>query len=334
MTAESGTLAVVSGPASRMLRLLSILQAQHWMSGPDLAARLEVSPRTLRRDVDRLRGLGYPVHATTGAGGGYRLQAGTAMPPLLLDDEEAVAIAVGLRTAAGGTVAGMEESSLRALAKLEQVLPSRLRRRVNALQTYTVPLSASGPTVNADVLVAIVHACRDDEGLRFDYRSRDGIESGRHVEPHRLVSANQRWYLVAWDVDRDDWRTFRVDRLDRPRLTGFRFDPHRLPAADAAAFVAHAIASIPSRHQVVVTLHAPLEVMAERWCLRTEMLEVLDERTCRLRTGADSLEWFALTLGMLGVDFDVHEPAELIDHVGALAGRFHRSTAVETRPMA
>ena len=324
----------MSGPASRMLRLLSILQAQHWMSGPDLAERLGVSPRTLRRDVDRLRGLGYPVHATTGAGGGYRLQAGTAMPPLLLDDEEAVAIAVGLRTAAGGTVSGMEEASLRALAKLEQVLPSRLRRRVNALQTYTVPLAPSGPTVGADVLVSIVHACRDNEGLRFDYRSRDGIASGRHVEPHRLVSANQRWYLVAWDVDRNDWRTFRVDRLDRPRSTGARFVPRRFPAVDAAAFVAQAIASIPGRYQVVVTLHAPVEVVAERRYPGAGVLEVVDERTCLLRGSADSLEWFALTLGMLGVDFDVHEPAELVEHVRALAGRFQRSTPAGTGPMA
>jgi len=321
----------MSGPASRMLRLLSILQAQRWMSGPDLAERLKVSPRTLRRDVDRLRELGYPVHAATGAGGGYRLEAGTAMPPLLLDDDEAVAIAVGLRTAAGGTVVGMEEASLRALAKLEQVLPSRLRRRVNALQTYTVALTAPGPTVDADVLVAIVHSCRDNEGIRFDYRRRDGEERSRHVEPHRLVSARQRWYLVAWDVDRDDWRTFRVDRLDRPRSTGVRFEPRVLPAADAAAFVAQAIASIPSRHQVVVTLHAPLGVMAEQRWTSSAALEAVDEHRCRLRTGADSLEWFALSLGLLGVDFEVHEPAELIDHVRTLAGRFHRSTEQTSR---
>lgn len=308
-----------------MLRLLSILQAQRWMSGSDLAERLEVSPRTLRRDVDRLRELGYPVHAATGAGGGYRLEAGTAMPPLLLDDEEAVAIAVGLRTAAGGTVVGMEEASLRALAKLEQVLPSRLRRRVNALQTYTVALAAPGPTVDSGVLVAIVHACRDHEGIRFDYRRRDGAEAGRHVEPHRLVSAHQRWYLVAWDVDRDDWRTFRVDRLDRARPTGVRFEPRVLPAADAAAFVAQAIASIPSRHHVVVTLHAPVGVMAEHRWLSGATLEAVDERTCRLSTGVDSLEWFALSLGVLGVDFEVHEPAELVDHVRTLADRFQRS---------
>ncbi len=307
-----------------MLRLLSILQAQRWMSGPELAARLEVSPRTLRRDVDRLRGLGYPVHAVTGAAGGYRLEAGTAMPPLLLDDDEAVAIAVGLRTAAGGTVAGMEEASLRALAKLEQVLPSRLRGRVNALQTYTVPMTGSGPTVDAGVLVAIVHACRDCEGLRFDYRSRDGTASGRHVEAHRLVSAGQRWYLVAWDVDRDDWRTFRVDRLDRPRTTGLRFDPRQLPGADAATFVAQAIASIPCRYQVAVTLHAPLEAMDERR-RPGGTLEAIDDRTCLLRASADSLEWFAVSLGLLGVDFDVHEPPELVDYLALLADRYHRS---------
>src|SRR5687768_4750127 len=203
------------GTSARLLRLLSLLQAPRDWTGAELAERLEVSPRTIRNDVERLRGLGYPVHATRGSIGGYRLAAGATLPPLLLDDEEAVAVAVGLRTAAGGTVAGIEETSVRALAKLEQVLPSRLRHRVNALQSFTVPVPPDrpGPTVDPAVLTVLAAACRDAERLRFDYRGHDGSATVRSVEPHRLVSWGRRWYLVAWDVDRQDWRTFRVDRI-------------------------------------------------------------------------------------------------------------------------
>ncbi len=311
---------------SRLLRLLSLLQLHRDWSGPELAERLEVSPRTLRRDIDRLRELGYPVRATMGAAGGYRLEAGAALPPLLLDDEEAVAVAIGLRTAAGGTVAGIEETSVRALAKLEQVLPSRLRHQVNALQTYTVPLTAAGPTVDPKALTAIAQACRDRERLRFGYRSREGVESRRLVEPHRLVSAGRRWYLVGWDVDRRDWRTFRVDRLSSPAVTGMTFVPRDLPTGDAAAFVARALHATVAGHRAVVTLHAPLEVVADRLGPHHGLLEPVDERTCLLRTAADSLEWLALSIGMLGVDFEIHEPPELIDHVRALTERFRRST--------
>lgn len=324
----------MSDPATRMLRLLSSLQANYRLSGSELATRLQVSPRTLRRDIERLRSLGYPVLGTTGAEGGYRLEAGTAMPPLLLEDEEVVAIAVGLRTAAGGTVVGMEEASVRALAKLEQILPSRLRHQVNTLQTYTVPLAASGPTVAAETLVAIAQACRDRVGLRFDYSRRDGTGSRREVEPHRLVSVGQRWYLVAWDVDRRDWRTFRVDRLGPPRPSGARFSPRALPAADAAAFVSQAIASIPSRHDAVVTLKAPLEVVSARWYPAGARLEAVDSGTCRMHVGAESLEWLAMATAMLGVDFEVHSPPELLDHVRTLAGRLSRSAGGGAEPRA
>src|SRR6266545_2546717 len=210
--------------SARLLRLLSLLQARRDWSGPDLADRLGVSARTVRRDVERLRSLGYPVHATSGTAGGYRLGAGAALPPLLLDDDEAVAVAVGLRTAAGGSVAGIEETSVRALVKLEQVLPSRLRHRVNALWTSTVPVPVpgDGATVDAEVLTAIAGACRDHQRLRFDYRDHGGSASVRTVEPHRLVCWGRRWYLLAWDTDRNDWRTFRVDRLQPRTPTGYR----------------------------------------------------------------------------------------------------------------
>jgi predicted DNA-binding transcriptional regulator YafY len=202
--------------SARLLRLLSLLQARAEWSGAELAEELGVTTRTVRNDVQRLRDLGYPVQASPGVGGGYRLGAGAALPPLLLDDEEAVAVAVGLRTAAGASVTDIQETSIRALAKLEQVLPSRLRHRVHALQAATVEIPAPGPTVDAAVLTAVAAACRDDQRLRFDYRDHDGSASVRTVEPHRLVHDRGRWYLVAWDRDRADWRTFRADRI-QPR---------------------------------------------------------------------------------------------------------------------
>jgi predicted DNA-binding transcriptional regulator YafY len=318
---------VVTDTTSRMLRLLSLLQAHRDWSGSELAERLKVSPRTIRRDIGRLRDLGYPVQASAGVAGGYRLQAGASMPPLLLDDEEAVAIALGLRSAAGGSVVGIDEASVRALAKLEQVLPSRLRRRVSALQTYTVPLiGAAGPMVDSDALIVIVQACRDCERLRFDYRSREGAETRRLVEPHRLVSAGRRWYLVAWDVDRQDWRTFRVDRLASCVGEGVRFNPRELPAEDAAAYVASAISSSMTKYQAVVTLHAPLKELSDRIRPQDGQLRAVDENTCELRTGGDSLEWLAAWIGWFGIDFEIQEPPELIEYVRALAARLDRST--------
>ncbi|MBO4275626.1 helix-turn-helix transcriptional regulator, partial [Microbispora triticiradicis] len=211
--------------SARLLRLLSLLQARRDWPGATLADQLGVSERTVRRDVDRLRELGYPVESTRGTDGGYRLVAGTAMPPLLLDDDEAVAAAIGLRAAAG--VAGVEEAAERAAAKLEQVLPSRLRRRVGALQTHSepVPPDRPGPAIDPAVLGVLAAACRDRERLRFDYRAHDGSSGVRIVEPYRLVSWGRRWYLVAWDTGRDDWRTFRVDRIAPRTPTGPRFPP-------------------------------------------------------------------------------------------------------------
>ena len=197
----------------RLLRLLSLLQLRRDWPGPELAARLEVDVRTVRRDIDRLRALGYPVSSTSGAAGGYRLEPGTDLPPLLLDDDEAVAVAVCLRTAAGGTVAGIEEAALRALAKLDRLLPTRLRGRAGALSAATVAMTGQRPVIDADDLAAIAAACRDHEVLRFDYRTNDGATSRRTVEPLRLVHTGRLWYLVAWDRDRGDWRTFRVDRI-------------------------------------------------------------------------------------------------------------------------
>ena len=222
---------------------VSLLQGRRDWTGPELAARLGVSPRTLRRDMDKLRGLGYPVDATPGTAGGYRLGAGAMLPPLLLDDEEAVAVAIGLRTAAGGTITGIEEASVRALAKLEQVLPSRLRHRVSALHSVTVPLPGAGPPVDPAVLTVIATAARDRLRIGFRYTSHDGTQGGRAAEPHQLVHTGRRWYLLAWDLARGDWRTFRADRI-QPRIpTGPRFVPREPPGGDAEEMMRRAIES-------------------------------------------------------------------------------------------
>jgi predicted DNA-binding transcriptional regulator YafY len=309
--------------SARLLRLLSMLQVRPDWTGAELASRLEITTRTLRRDIQRLRGLGYPVHASPGAAGGYRLGAGAALPPLLLDDDEAVAVVVSLRTAASHTVTGIEETALRALAKLEQVLPARLRERTAALQQATVQLPSLAPTVDPAALTVIAGACRSHYRLAFSYTVRDGTVSTRSVEPHRLVHTGRRWYLVARDLDRDDWRTFRVDRIDAPRATGVRFVPSDPP--DAASFVATAVTAAPYQFRARVLMHAPAPVIAEQVPPTTGVIEPVDQDTCLLTTGADALDSIAFHLAWLGVDFTVLGPPELIEHVRALADRLHRA---------
>jgi predicted DNA-binding transcriptional regulator YafY len=312
--------------SGRLLQLLSLLQARRDWPGAELAERLEVSGRTIRRDVERLRGLGYPVDSLTGPAGGYRLRPGTAIPPLLLDDDEAIAIAVGLRTAARASVAGIEETSVRALVKLEQVLPAPLRRRVQALGSAMIAPAADGPTVDPQHLTAIAAACRDSECLRFAYRSRDGADTRREVEPHALVNFGRRWYLVAWDRGRQDWRSFRVDRLARPASTGVRFSARELPAKDAAAFVNQSIVGAPNRFEARVTLRASADEIGGRVPAHWGKIEPVDAHTCEYRTGDDDLWWLALRVAMLPVDFEVLEPPELIEHLRALTDRLERAT--------
>ncbi len=310
--------------SARLLRLLSLLQARPDWTGPELADRLGVTTRTVRNDVERLRSLGYPVHASPGVGGGYRLGAGAALPPLLLDDDEAVAVAVGLRTAANGTVTGIEETSLRALAKLEQVLPSRLRHRVNALQTATVEIPVPGPTVDPEVLTAVAGACRDHRRLRFDYRDHDGSASVRTVEPHRLVHDRGRWYLIAWDADRRDWRTFRADRI-QPRIpTGPRFTPREPPDGDVATALLRGVGAATWRYRARVTVHAAAAAIARR-LPPAVLVEPVDEHTCIANVGSDTPQMLAVYLGMLDVDFEVNEPPELVEQLRALADRYGRA---------
>jgi predicted DNA-binding transcriptional regulator YafY len=311
--------------SARLLRLLSLFQAQRYWSGADLAQRLDVTSRTLRRDVDRLRGLGYPVHSTSGTAGGYQLGAGAHLPPLLLDDDEAVAVALGLRTAASGSVAGTEEASVRALLKLEQVLPPRLRHRVAALHGFIVPLSRRGPTVDAERLSAIAGACRDHEGIRFLYNDRAGAPSARVVEPHRLVHTGYRWYLAAWDLSRKDWRTFRVDRIAGKLKTSTRFNPRKPPEGDFAAFVSKSLASIPYPYRARITLFAPVEAVTKRVPPSAGVLEAINDNSCLLHTGSHSLDSLAIHLLWLGVEFRVHEPPELLAHLLKLAERMQKA---------
>lgn len=321
---------MANDPTGRVLQLLSLLQTHRFWPGTELADRLEVSGRTLRRDVDRLRELGYPVDATPGVAGGYRLAAGAHMPPLLLDDEEAVAIAVGLRAAASASVAGMDETALRAMAKLEQVLPDRLRRRVSAVHGNVAELTwgTRSATVDGEALAVLAIACRDHEQVRFEYRRKDGDEGRRLVEPHQLVSAGRRWYLAAWDVRRDDWRTFRLDRLVDPQLAGARFTPRPIPGGDAAAYVRESIASMPMPFTATVLItgaHADVRA-ALHWA--DPELEVVDDQHTLVHLRADQEHWLLTTIANLAVSFplQVESPDSVRDAVAALAGRLGATT--------
>ncbi len=319
--------------SSRMLRLLSMLQTHRFWTGPELADRLAVSERTLRRDVDRLRELGYPVQASRGVAGGYQLASGTELPPLLLDDDEAIAIAVGLRAASGGAVAGIEDSSVRALSKVVRMLPPRLRRRVDALRVTMAPVglagpgATSGPQVDAAALAVIAQASQDGEQLRFGYTARDGATAIRTVEPHRLVTLGRRWYLVAWDLDRQDWRSFRVDRLTDPRSTRHRFAPRDVPGGDAITFVKQGLRAMPTRFQVDVTVAAPASTVGG-WFGDWAQVEPLDDASCRLRMAVDALDWPVMILAALDAEVVVHDPPELRARLAGAAARLARAAAV------
>ncbi|WP_280267081.1 helix-turn-helix transcriptional regulator [Nocardia wallacei] len=314
---------------ARLLRLLSLLQTPRDWPGSELAERLGVTDRTVRRDIDRLRELGYPIDATLGAAGGYRLAAGAAMPPLLLDDEEAVAVAVGLRAAAGQAVAGIEEASVRALAKLEQVLPSRLRRRVRVVGAATSASTGDGPLADPEVLSALAAAATNRERVRFTYRDAAGNDSRRHAEPAGLAVSGRRWYMVAFDLDRAAWRSFRVDRLSSPRATGARFAPRPLPAADAAAYVAGQRTDWGTpKYRVDITIHAPAHRVAGRLGDDPGAVLPLDEHRCRLTEERDDdPHWLAARLLSLGAEFEVRESPELAEGLARLRARADRALA-------
>ncbi|MFI0723598.1 helix-turn-helix transcriptional regulator [Streptomyces sp. NPDC021224] len=312
---------------ARLLNLLSLLQTPREWSGTELAERLAVTTRTVRRDVDRLRELGYPVEATMGSAGGYRLVAGKALPPLLLDDEEAVAIAVGLRAAAGGAVDGIEEASLRALTKLEQVLPSRLRHRVGALGSAVVTMTGGGPRVEPSALTVLAGAIANHETVRFAYRAGDGAESRRHVEPQRLVASARRWYLVAWDLARDDWRIFRADRLTDVTATGARAAHRVLPAADAAEFVESKLRNLWPTAPAVVDVDAPADVLRARLGQAPGEVVALPDGTSRWQVDADRVDWMAVRLLMLNLPFHVQSPPALIERLRVFGDRAREATS-------
>jgi predicted DNA-binding transcriptional regulator YafY len=321
------TLEDMANTSSRTLRLLSLLQTHRYWPGSELAGRLGVSTRTLRRDVDRLRELGYPVEAQRGVEGGYQLAAGAALPPLVIDDEEAVALVLGLQAAAQNAVEGMAESSVRALAKVVRVMPARLRRRVEALRAVTVPAvwgGGTGPVVDPAALTTVALACREEERLTFGYTAADGAATERHAEPHRLVPSGRRWYLVAYDLDRADWRSFRLDRLSDPEGTGVRFRPRELPAADAAAFVRAGLENLPRPYRVEALVEAPAEAVRRRIGRWAQVAEA-DDGHSLVRMTADDLNWPMLALGAAGAEFRVLGPPELAERVREWGERFGRA---------
>ena len=318
---------MATATSGRLLRLLSLLQSRPYWGGPELADRLGVTTRTVRRDVSRLRDLGYPVDAAPGEAGGYRLGNGGDLPPLLLDDDEATAVAVALGvTTGGGGVRGIEEPALAALAKLDRLLPPRLRSRVDALRSSTVTLGgAGGDDVDAEVLVALAQACDGHERVVVDYADREGRASERRLEPHRLVATGRRWYLVAYDLDRADWRTFRVDRIGAARRTGHRFVPAADPP-DAAATVGEAISTAPYRFQAVIAFPTtPPDELARRVPPTVGTIRRKGRSGCTLRTGSDRLEALAGHLVGLGLDFEVESPPELRAHLAEVATRLARA---------
>lgn len=318
--------------SARLLALLSLLQMRREWSGQELADRLEITPRTVRRDVDKLRDLGYPVDATVGVGGGYRLGAGAEMPPLLLNDQEVLAVALGLDAVTTGPVSDMAEASAGALSKLRQVMPSRLRHRLDALSLEAVPGERGLASVSAETLTDIARTCHRQERLRFDYRGGDGTESRREVEPYRLVRNGMRWYLAAFDLARDDWRSFRVDRMVPKIPTGPRFVPRELPEGGASMFLQRSLGAVYRKVSARVRIHAPLDVVAPMVSEAWGTIESGDESSCEVVVYSSSLTSIARWMYTFDADFSVTEPdalrAELRDvaeHHQRLADRYRRA---------
>ena len=313
----------MSGTSERLLALLSLLQARRDWPGPVLAERLAISPRTVRRDVDRLRELGYPIAATKGPDGGYRLEAGADLPPLLFDDEQAVALAIGLHLA-GTSGAGVSEAAARALTTVRQVMPSRLRHRIDAVQVTSMR-PAGAAEADPAVLAALADAVRAREVVRFDYQDAD---EPRRAEPHHLIHRNGRWYLLAWDPERDDWRTFRADRMRLRTPNGPRFQPREIPGGDASAFVTGLFRGSRGGDpawpcQAVVVVHAPAADLAPY--VGDGLIEPLGPGRCRLTLGSWSWTGLAASIARFDADFEVAGPAELHEALEKLAQRFGRA---------
>ena len=312
--------------SARLLALLSLLQVRREWTGAELADRLEVGPRTIRRDIDKLRSLGYPIEAAPGVAGGYRLGNGGELPPLLLDDAEAVAVAVGLRTAAAGGIAGIEETSVRALSKLEQVLPGRLRRRVSALSDATSAFGMEGPRIDSEVLATLAGACRDTARLRFSYVARDDQASTRLVEPSAVVYSGHRWYLVAFDLDRDDWRTFRLDRIRGRVRLGERGRRRVVPGGDPAAFVRDRLRGVREGEptQVVpgrIRLLAPAARVRGRVPSRYATVEADGEEACIVSSRGSWSRGFLVWMATLDESMEVLGPPQLVEAAQVIVSR-------------
>jgi predicted DNA-binding transcriptional regulator YafY len=317
----------MSQTTARVLRLLDLLQSRPVWSGTELAERLGVTTRSIRRDVERLRELGYPVGAEHGAAGGYRLGAGRRLPPLLLDDTEAVAVAVCLRLAAGGTVEGLGEAAVRTLAKLDQVLPARLRAQVEAIHASTVTLESSAPVVDAQALLVLASACREHVRVSFTYAAARAGATERRAEPYRLVATGRRWYLLAWDVDRADWRTFRLDRMTAVAATGWRFRPREAP--DAAEYVRRAISQAPYPHVARVLIDAPKAVVEKRIPTSVGTVTARGRDQCLFEAGGQDLDSMAMHIGALPWELTVLDPPELREAMARQAGRLARAARME-----
>jgi predicted DNA-binding transcriptional regulator YafY len=304
------------GTTERVLTLLGLLQQRQVWTGPELADRLGVTPRTVRRDVERLRTLGYPVHASQGVGGGYQLGPGQDLPPLLLDDQEAIATVVSLLAGAGGGVAGAGDAALRALTKLDRVLPTRLRDEVRALSGSVESFAAGRTPVDPEVLMTLARACRDEVEAGFDYPSCD---KRRRVEPYRLIASDRRWYLFAYDLDRDDWRSFRVDRMTDVSARTWRFRSRAAP--DAATYVQEGVASRVYQHQARFLVHAPADTVRAQISASAAVVRPWDSERCEILSGADNLDFVLMHVLLLGHDFEVLDPPELGDRCRTLAAR-------------
>ncbi|MFC8076616.1 helix-turn-helix transcriptional regulator [Streptomyces sp. NPDC057307] len=315
-TAERGT-------TERVLTLLGLLQQRRLWTGPELAGRLGVTSRTVRRDVERLRALGYPVHAGQGVGGGYQLGPGQELPPLLLDDEEAIAVTVSLLAGADGG-SGASDAALRALTKLDQVLPTRLRHEVRALSGSVAFFGRGRPPINPDVLMTLARACRDEVEAGFDYPSGSEVRR-RRAEPYRLVASDRRWYLLAYDLDRDDWRTFRVDRMTAVSARTWRFRPREAP--DAAAYVQEGVASRVYPHRARFLVHAPADTVREQVSASAAVVRPRGDDRCEVLSGGGDLDFILMHVLLLGHDFEVLDPEELAGRARALAERLRSAGA-------
>ncbi|HSC80569.1 MAG TPA: WYL domain-containing protein [Chitinolyticbacter sp.] len=302
--------------STRLLRLLALLQTRRHWGGNELAERLDIHPRTLRRDIDKLRELGYPIEASSGVAGGYSFRAGQTLPPLLLDDDEALAAALALRMASVGSVGNMEEPALRALVKLEQVMPARLRRRTDALRSAILPMERWGASVDAGLLALLASACRDQLRLGFAYADSRGQATQREVEPKGVVHTGQNWYLVAWDTVRSDWRTFRVDRIAGEVGVGRHFAPRAGPdGGDLRAYLSRSLAVPHYAEQARVVLHAPHSEMARHIPASAAVLTPIEGGHCLLQCGAHALDRLVYWLMALGVPFTVQSPPALIERL-------------------